>query len=182
MFRLKFQSDWTQAERSIHMARSSRANNSEFSSWFVQTRKSGPIDLFSTYFKYLVSQFKAFSCRSGVHFYTSMIKRNNGFMWPGALTFRTAPHRFLSVEDWMFCSETVPPCGRGGQNFMTFDFKGQNHDVIGGHLSSNCVIWSNLLAFRFLNNISPWSYGIKSREGRINNIKSSLSVLVELGV
>ena len=115
MFRLKFQSDWTQAERSIHMARSSRANNSEFSSWFVQTRKSGPIDLFSTYFKYLVSQFKAFSCRSGVHFYTSMIKRNNGFMWPGALTFRTAPHRFLSVEDWMFCSETVPPCGRGGK-------------------------------------------------------------------
>lgn len=69
MFKLEVKSAWIQAGLRIHMARSSRANSFGVQQLVCSNKKISPLDLFRTYFKYLVSQIKVFLLECGSFLY-----------------------------------------------------------------------------------------------------------------
>lgn len=114
MLKLKFKSDWTQAGLKIHMACSSRANNFWVQQLVCSNKIISPLDLFRTYFKYLVSQFKVFLRECGSFWY----QHDWPQLWVCAvavLTFRNVFRCFVlfrRVVSWAVSSETVSLHGR----------------------------------------------------------------------
>lgn len=110
MFKLEFKSDWTQAGLRIHMAHSSRANNFGVQQLVCSNKIISPLDLFRTYFKYLVSQIKVFllECSSFLYQHDKLqqwiyivdvfIFRNVFMVWFGLVWFLKTGHSLGSLQ------------------------------------------------------------------------------------